>query len=138
LNRHNPSFFNPKFYWNSEILVRPPIMPRSVDAKRVNTQLIRECTNCLFLSSYTICCLNVCFPGSCANKFTKQQQARMHCYLDSHYQRWQTNSVPPSAIPFKPKVTSYAGNSVSKRYFFLCYSIQFKPIKLGICKDFCD
>uniref|UniRef100_A0A7M5XC51 LamG-like jellyroll fold domain-containing protein n=1 Tax=Clytia hemisphaerica TaxID=252671 RepID=A0A7M5XC51_9CNID len=50
--------------------------------------------------------------GSCASEFTKQQRARMHCYLDSHYQRWQINSVPPSTIPLKPSLVSYKNKAV--------------------------
>ena len=39
----------------------------------------------------------------CANHFTPNQQARMHCYLDLMYQQWQNVKVP-APPPLSPKV----------------------------------
>ncbi len=44
--------------------------------------------------------------GSCPNHFTKDQVARMHCYIDLMYQSWSV-MTGPSSIAVRPKVLSY-------------------------------
>lgn len=49
---------------------------------------------------------------SCTDKFTEQQVARMHCYIDLIHQSWQGTKTPPSFIPLPPRVTSKSEKSV--------------------------
>ncbi|XP_069837812.1 pappalysin-2 isoform X2 [Dendropsophus ebraccatus] len=51
----------------------------------------------------------------CANSFTPNQVARMHCYLDLKYQRW-TRSQKPSPVPFAPIVTRQGPNFITIRW----------------------
>ncbi|CAH1782730.1 unnamed protein product [Owenia fusiformis] len=48
----------------------------------------------------------------CTDSFTKQQMARMHCYLDLVYLPWQTIQRP-SPIPLPPQVITTSHSSVS-------------------------
>ncbi|KAM8931049.1 pappalysin-2 [Pelodytes ibericus] len=48
----------------------------------------------------------------CANSFTPNQVARMHCYLDLKYQGW-TRSQKPSPIPLSPKVIKQSLDSLT-------------------------
>ncbi|XP_013859906.1 pappalysin-2 [Austrofundulus limnaeus] len=49
---------------------------------------------------------------NCTNKFTPNQVARMHCYLDLVYQKWLMDRLP-TPIPLAPIVTDQRANSVS-------------------------
>lgn len=49
---------------------------------------------------------------SCTTSFSKQQAARMHCYIDLVYQSWQPERTKPSFIPLPPRVTSASGQSI--------------------------
>ncbi|XP_054625059.1 pappalysin-2 isoform X2 [Dunckerocampus dactyliophorus] len=49
---------------------------------------------------------------NCTNRFTPNQVARMHCYLDLVYQNWLTEHLPGS-VPMAPIVTDQGPDSVS-------------------------
>eukprot|EP00079_Xenopus_tropicalis_P008425 XP_002931515.3 PREDICTED: pappalysin-2 [Xenopus tropicalis] len=48
----------------------------------------------------------------CANSFTPNQVARMHCYLDLKYQEW-TKSQRPSPVPLPPVVIKQSLDSLT-------------------------
>ncbi|XP_063284309.1 pappalysin-2 [Pelobates fuscus] len=48
----------------------------------------------------------------CANSFTPNQVARMHCYLDLKYQGW-ARSLKPSTIPLPPLITQQTMDSLT-------------------------
>nr|DBA17988.1 TPA: hypothetical protein GDO54_016289 [Pyxicephalus adspersus] len=48
----------------------------------------------------------------CANSFTPNQVARMHCYLDLKYQGW-TRTNKPSHVPLAPIVVKQSGDSLT-------------------------
>ena len=51
--------------------------------------------------------------GSCANEFTIQQQARMHCYIDRNYQLLlEHDGISPSTLPLAPRVLSSSNGKV--------------------------
>ena len=70
----------------------------------------------LLLTQSKLICLIVFFmllQVLVLTKFSLQQQARMHCYIDNYYQGWQRKDVPPSTVPIAPIVLSSAPGTVS-------------------------
>ncbi|XP_023666885.1 pappalysin-1-like isoform X2 [Paramormyrops kingsleyae] len=52
----------------------------------------------------------------CTDSFTRNQVARMHCYLDLVYQAWQPASKPP-LIPMPPQVVGQDQDSITLEWF---------------------
>lgn len=59
-----------------------------------------------------------CADGTCQDKFTPQQRARMHCYIDLLYQNWREETKPVS-IPIAPRVVAY---SQTKKYLYFIHT----------------
>ncbi|XP_061746548.1 pappalysin-2-like [Nerophis ophidion] len=49
---------------------------------------------------------------NCTNRFTPNQVARMHCYVDLVYQRWLTQGLP-APVPLAPLITQQGPDWVS-------------------------
>eukprot|EP00794_Sanderia_malayensis_P010275 gene10275-11330_t len=60
--------------------------------------------------------------GPCLSEFTKDQVARMHCYVDMMYQTWIVSSGP-SAIAVPPKILSYNDGTLQMEWL--------RPIAMG-------
>ncbi|XP_038650940.1 pappalysin-2-like [Scyliorhinus canicula] len=73
---------------------------------------------------------------SCTNKFTPNQVARMHCYLDLVYQGW-IQSKKPSPISMAPEVIRQTVNSVTIHWLPSINGMLYEREVGNLCGD-CD